>query len=240
MRRRRTSLLRQPRRRPRLGHPGELPRAAPIPQAGGPKIVTGKVTYTNTFFTSGVAEPEIILEDEGGFVTRNRKFVIPIQSQVIGEITSDFYTSPFTYTLSLPAEPNGTLHDVNHDGKTDTGVMVFAVAYWTNTWGDPYLERRDQGGGGWSSAYASTRSQRQPRFLSGSVSGASTWSTPRMIKQQFPSGFGADKKLFTDDDPLMNLPAGWSVIDMDKTPFAIDRSEKPVIDLIEPAKRRAG
>ena len=75
-------------------------------QESGPKIVTGSVTYTNTFFTSGVAEPEIILEDEGGFVTRNRKFVIPIQSQVIGEITSDFYTSPFTYSLSLPAEPN--------------------------------------------------------------------------------------------------------------------------------------
>ena len=70
---------------------------------GGPKIVTGKVTYTNTFFTDGVAEPEIILEDEGGFITRNRKFLIPVQSQVIGEITSDFYTSPLTYSLSLPA-----------------------------------------------------------------------------------------------------------------------------------------
>ncbi len=138
--------------------PGGMPfKVRSVTRQGGPKIVTGKVTYTNSFFTSGVAEPEIILEDEGGFVTRNRKFVIPIQSQVIGEITSDFYTSPFTYSLSLPAEPNGTLHDVNHDGKKDTGVMVFAVAYWTNTWGDPYLEKRDQGGGGWSSDYASTK-----------------------------------------------------------------------------------
>src|SRR5689334_18521531 len=54
--------------------------------SAGPTIVTGKVTYTNSFFTAGVAEPEIILEDEGGFVTRNRKFVIPVESQVIGEI----------------------------------------------------------------------------------------------------------------------------------------------------------
>ena len=115
------------------------------------------MTYTNAFFTGGVAEPEIILEDEGGFVTRNRKFVIPVESQVIGQITSDFYTSPFSYSLSLPAEPNGTLHNVSHDGKQGKGVMIFALAYWTNTWGDPYLERRDQQGGGWSTAYASTR-----------------------------------------------------------------------------------
>ncbi len=200
--------------------------------AGGPEIVTGSLTYTNLFFTDGVAEPEIILEDEGGFVTRNRKFVIPIQSQVIGQITSDFYKSPFTYTLSLPAEPQGTLHDVNHDGKTDTGVMVFAVAYWTNTWGDPYLEVRDQGGGGWSTDYASTRvSTDAGSYLE--VYGGKYLVYAPDGNEQFPSGFGADKKLFTNDDPIMNIPAGWSVIDMDQTPFAIDRSPKPVINLIE-------
>jgi C-terminal processing protease CtpA/Prc len=202
-------------------------------QQDGPKILTGSVTYTNTFFTSGVAEPEIILEDETGFVTRNRKFVIPVQSQVIGEITSDFYTSPFTYTLSLPAEPDGTLNDVNHDNKKDTGVMVFAVAYWTNTWGDPYLEKRDQGGGGWSTAYASTRvSSDRDTYME--VYGGKYLVYAPDNQQQFPAGFGADKKLFSNDDPLINLAAGWSVIDMDQTPFTVDRSEKPRIDLIEP------
>jgi C-terminal processing protease CtpA/Prc len=211
--------------------PGAQPAAGV--QAEGPKIVSGSVTYTNTFFTEGVAEPEIILEDEGGFVTRNRKFVIPVQSQVIGQITSDFYKSPFTYSLTLPAEPNGTLHDVNHDDKTDTGVMVFAVAYWTNTWGDPYLERRDQGGGGWSSAYASTRvSSNRDSYLE--VYGGKFLVYAPDDQQQFPSGFGDDKKLFTKDDPITDLPAGWSVIDMDQTPFAIDRSEKPAIELYEP------
>lgn len=200
---------------------------------GGARIVSGSVTYTNTFFTEGVAQPVIILEDQGGFVTRNRKFVIPIESQVIGEITSDFYTSPFTYSLALPAEPNGTLHDVDHDGNKDTGVMVFAVAYWTNTWGDPYLERRDQAGGGWSSAYASTRvSDAKDSYLE--VFGGKYLVYAPDGAQQFPSGFGTDKKLFTDDDPVVDLPAGWSVIDMDQAPFKIDRSEKPTIDLIEP------
>lgn len=199
----------------------------------GPRIITGKVAYTNSFFTAGVAEPEIILEDQGGFITRDRNFLIPIQSQVIGQITSDFYTSPFTYSLTLPAEPNGTLHDVDQDGETDTGVMVFAVAYWTNTWGDPYLERRDQAGGGWSSAYASTKVSDARELYLEVVGGKYLVYAPD-DQQQFPSAFGSDKKLFTEDDLVMSIPAGWSVVDLDQTPFDLDRSESPTIDLLEP------
>jgi C-terminal processing protease CtpA/Prc len=210
------------------------PEASPeSAQESGTKIVTGQVAYTNAFFTDGVAQPVIILEDQGGFVKRDRKFVIPVESQVIGEITSDFYTSPFTYSLALPSEPNGTLNDVDHDGNKDTGVMIFAVAYWTNTWGDPYLERRDQFGGGWSSAYASTKvSDDRDSYLE--VFGGKYLIYAPDDKQQFPSDFGADKKLFTDDDAIMDVPAGWSVIDLDQAPFSIDRSEKPTIDLLEP------
>lgn len=209
------------------------PSMQAVAEGDGPTIVTGKVEYTDLFFTMGVAEPVIILEDQGGFVARDRKFLIPVESQVIGQITSDFYTSPFEYSLTLPAEPKGTLNDVDHDGQEDTGVMIFAVAYWTNTWGDPYLERRDQGGGGWSSAYASTRvSTDSDSFLE--VTGGQYLVFAPDANQQFPSGFGADKKLFTDDDPLMDIPAGWSVIDMDQSPFGIDRSENPTLDLYEP------
>ena len=73
-------------------------------QGEGPTVVTGSVAYTDLFFTMGVAEPIVILEDQGGFVTRDRKFLIPTESQVMGQITSDFYTSPFTYSLTLPAD----------------------------------------------------------------------------------------------------------------------------------------
>jgi C-terminal processing protease CtpA/Prc len=213
---------------------GGTPRpSTPATSGDGPRIVTGQLTYTNPFFTGGVAEPVIILEDQGGFVIRDRKFLIPVESQVIGQITSDFYTSPFTYSLTLPAEPSGTLRDVDHDGQTDTGVMTFAVAYWTNTWGDPFLERRDQGGGGWSTAYASTKVS-DARDSYREVYGGKYLVFAPDGNQEFPSDFGADDKLFTDDDSLMPLAAGWSVIDLDQTPFAIDRSEDPVIDLLEP------
>ena len=207
--------------------------SSPAQITGGTKIVSGNVTYTNAFFTEGVAEPLIILEDQGGFVERDRQFLIPVESQVIGQITSDFYTSPFTYSLTLPEEPNGTLHDVDHDGSNETGVMVFAIAYWTNTWGDPYLERRDQGGGGWSTAYASTKVSDNPSSYREIYGGKYLVYAPD-DKQQFPSDFGSDKKLFTDDDPIMDLPAGWSVIDMDLSPFDVDRSAEPTVDLLEP------
>lgn len=213
--------------------PVEETGIVPANESGGVKTITGSVTYTNFFFTEGVAQPIIILEDQGGFVTRDRNFLIPAESQVIGSITSDFYTSPFTYSLSLPSKPNGSLHDVDHDGLDETGVMIFAVAYWTNTWGDPFLEKRDQGGGGWSTAYASTKVTDDPAYYL-EVTGGKYLVYAVDASQQFPSGFGDDKKLFTDDDPVMDLEAGWSVIDMDKSPFEVDRSENPRLDLYEP------
>jgi carboxyl-terminal processing protease len=203
------------------------------PTGSGPQVVTGSVTYTNAFFTAGVSEPLIVLEDQGGFVTRDRNFEITEESQVLGQLTSDFFTSPFTYTLSLPTRPNGSVHDVDHDGQTDAGVQVFAVAYWTNTWGDPYLELRDQGGGGWSSAYASTRvSDAGDSYLE--VFGGQYLVFAPDATEQFPSGFGADNKLFTDDDPVMPIEQGWSLIDMDQSTFTVSRDAHPVMDLYEP------
>jgi len=202
-------------------------------EEGGPVIVTGQVVYTNPFFTAGVAEPVVILEDQAGFVDRDRNFLIPVESQVLGQITSDFFESPFTYSLNMPVEPSGTLRDVDHDGQSDTGVMVYAVAYWTNAFGDPYLERRDQYGGGWSSAYASTRvSDDRDNYLE--VFGGSYLVYAPDNRQGFPSGFGADGRLFTDDDPIVALPPGWTLVNLDSDLFVFDRSRRPQIELYEP------
>jgi len=200
---------------------------------GGPAVITGKVAYTNPFFTAGVAEPIVILEDQGGFVVRDRDFIIPAESQVMGQITSDFYTSPFSYSLTLPLVPRGTQRDVDQDPGKDAGVMTFAVAYWTNTWGDPYLEQRDQGGGGWSSAYASTLvSDDRDNYLE--IYGGRLVVYAGDDQQGFPSDFGPDGSLFTEDDPIVQIPQGWTVVDLDSSPFTFDRSRQPQIDLLEP------
>jgi len=210
----------------------EAPPAVIVNDEGGPVSVTGSVAYNNAFFTAGVAEPLIILEDEAGFVDRNHGFLMPIESQVLGKITSDFFTSPFTYSIDLPIEPAASLRDVDHDGQQETGVMIYAIAYWTNTWGDPYLEERDLFGGGWSTAYASMEVDQNPS-AEGEVIGGKYLVYAPDAAQGFPSGFGADGKLFTDDDPIVTLPQGYTVVDMDTDPFTFDRSRRPVINLIE-------
>ncbi len=210
----------------------DAPPADIVNDEGGPVAITGSVTYTNAFFTLGVAEPIIILEDQAGFVDRNEYFLMPVESQVIGQITSDFYTSPFTYSLSLPIEPQGSLRDVDNDGEEDTGVMVFAVAYWTNIFGDPFLEERDLFGGGWSSAYASTRVSASADTRGEYVGGTVVIYAPEE-GQGFPAGFGDDAMLFTEDDPIVILPQGYTIVNMDTDPFTFDRTRNPVLDLIE-------
>ena len=136
----------------------ETPPAAQIVNdEGGAVRISGSVTYSAPYFTLGVAQPLVILEDQAGFVDRNEHFLMPVASQTIGQITSDFFTSPFQYSLALPIEPQGSYRDVDNDDVEDEGVQIFAIAYWDNTFGDPFLEERDLYGGGWSTAYASTR-----------------------------------------------------------------------------------
>ena len=211
----------------------ECGEAEIINDEGGPVAITGEVNYTNAFFTLGVAQPVVILEDQTGFVTRNEEFVFPEASQALGQITSDFYDSPFSYSLALPIEPQGTLNDVDNDGEEDEGVMVFAIAYWTNTFGDPYLEVRDQYGGGWSTAYASTEVSDEVETEREIIGGSFLIYAPD-DEQCFPSGFGDDGLLFTEDDPIVSIPEGYTLVNMDEEPFVFDRTRNPEVDLIEP------
>lgn len=210
----------------------DLPPAEIINDEGGTQLITGSVAYTNAFFTAGVAEPLVIMEDQAGFVDRNRGFIFPPESQVLGQITSDFYTSPFTYALQLPIKPQGSLRDVDNDDSEDTGVQIFGIAYWTNIWGPPFLEERDLGGGGWSTAYASMRVSTRSETLYEVIGGKYLIYAPD-DQQGFPSGFGEDGLMFTEDDPIVRVPQGYTVVDLDTDPFTFDRSQEVVIDLIE-------
>ena len=199
---------------------------------GGTRAVYGEMSYTNPYLTDGVAEPLIILEDQAGFVDRDRDFTFSPESQVMGRLTSDFFTSPVSYVLQLPFEPQGSLRDVDNDGEEDGGVQIFAVAFWTNIWGPPELEERDLGGGGWSTAYASTDTSNRSQTLNEVIGGQLLVYAPDDA-QGFPSGYGEDGLLFTEDDPAVGLPAGYTLVSLDSDPFTFDRSAEPVVNLIE-------
>ena len=190
-------------------------------------FISGKIPYTSPFFLNTISEPFVLLEDEAGFVQRDREFKFPLEGQVIGavEVHED---QTLTYSLSLPAQPQGTQVDVDNNGKEDLGVQVFAIAYWSNTWGGPFLEQRD--GTGWSTAYASTITDPE---RDNEISGGTLLVWAPDGEQGFPSGFGDDKKLFTPDDPIAPIPSGYNLVDLNQEPFKITKEAKPEIDLNE-------
>ncbi|RME06618.1 MAG: hypothetical protein D6803_06050, partial [Anaerolineae bacterium] len=141
---------------PQADTPTPLPSMPLQPGAANPDepvFVSGEIPFTSPFFLETLSEAFVMLEDQTGFVRRDKEFVFPLESQAIGpvELVDE---DTVRFELALPAVPQGTLNDVDNDGEEDLGVQIFAVAYWDNTWGGPFLEERD--GTGWSTAYAST------------------------------------------------------------------------------------
>jgi C-terminal processing protease CtpA/Prc len=197
------------------------------PAKDEPYVITGSIRYTSPFFLEGNAEPFVLLEDESGFVHRDKDFTFPLSGQTIGpvELVED---GLLQYTLPLPARPQGTLVDVDNNGRQDSGLMVFAIAYWSNTWGGPFLEPRD--GRGWSNAYTSARTDpyRQDEIDGGTLL---IWAPDDA--QAFPTGFGPDGLLFTADDPTAAVPAGYSLVDLGANPFRVYREPEPDIELLE-------
>jgi C-terminal processing protease CtpA/Prc len=210
--------------------PTPLPAIPVMPGEDNPNepvYVTGDIPYTSPFFLNTIHQPFVLLEDQAGFVNRDRDFHFPINAQIIGPVIIHDDDS-LTYSLNLPMTPQGTLVDVDHNPAEGEGVQIFAIAYWSNTWGDTFLEERD--GTGWSTAYASTITDpaNEDEITGGTLI---VWAPDD--EQAFPSGFGADGLLFTEDDPVAKIPAGYNIIVMDAEPFQVYKSQQPVITLNE-------
>lgn len=210
--------------------PTPLPPIPVIPGEENPEepvFITGDITYTSPFFINLISEPFVLLEDQAGFVDRDEEFLFPLDGQAIGpvEIHED---NTLTYSLALPAIPQGTQLDLDNNGQDDNGVQVFGIAFWSNTWGGPFLEERD--GSGWSNAYASTLTdpENDNEIIGGKLI---VWSPDD--QQSFPTGFGDDGMLFTQDDPTAPIPAGYNLVDLNQEPFIIHKETRPKIDLHE-------
>lgn len=194
-----------------------------------PVEISGDIPYTSPFFMNTISQPFVLLEDQAGFIRRDREFVFKLESQTLGPVTIG-QDDKLTYNLALPSVPNGTQVDVDNNGKDDLGVQVFAVAYWSNIWGDPFLEERD--GTGWSTAYTSTivDPEQDNEIIGGTLV---VWAPDE--HQGFPSGFGPDGKLFTADDPVEPIAAGYNLVDLNSKPFRFYKEPRPELTLEEGA-----
>jgi C-terminal processing protease CtpA/Prc len=192
-----------------------------------PILVTGTIPFTSPFFINMTAEPFVMLEDQAGFINRDEEFVFPLESQTIGPVWS-IDDNTLGFSLSLPTVPQGTLLDVDQDNEDETGVMVFGVAFWANIWGGPFLEERE--GTGWSTAHTTTITDPERDY---EISGGYLiiWSPDD--QQSFPSGFGDDGLLFTEDDPIQDVPAGYSIVDLNEEPFDVYKESNPEFALVE-------
>lgn len=206
------------------------PGVASISTANEPYQITGSFDYTNPIINTYYVENAVALVDMYGFVTRNLDWKIPVSSQTLGFLSLDENAKHGTYTLQLPARPTGTIVDVAHDGKQGTGVQVFAVTYWPNLAGGPYEEGDDQAYG-WPNYLASVKvdSTNNDEVIGGKLV---VWAPDG--QQSFPTGFGADKKLFTQDDPVAPIPAGYTIVDLDQSPFTFTKVPQPNLTLYEP------
>ena len=210
--------------------------ATPVPvsvdaSAHGPVLITGSFEYSNEFYPEGYAyEHAVSLLDITAFVLRDREWQMPVEAQVLGFVQMDTENNRGVYRLALPIRPAGAMNDVDNDDLQETGLQIFAVEYSPNWTGGPFYEGDDPYLG-WPGYLASvkTDSENDEEIIGGMLI---IWSPDDL--QEFPTGFGEDGLLFTSDDPISLVPAGYSIIDLDQQPFGILRAETVTVNLHEP------
>lgn len=217
---------------------GTTPTVPPTPSGPAP-VLTGEQPYrisgtfivTNDFVLKNYYyEHAVALTDMTGFVTRDDEWELPVDSQILGymDVNDDYLGG--TYELHLPLRPAGNHHDVDNDNQAEMGVQIFVVAYSPNLYGGPFSVGDDRSLG-WPGYLATIRTD--PENYHEVIGGQLIIWSPDDA-QHFPSGFGEDGLLFTQDDPQMPLPAGYSIVNLDLTPFGLTQQPEVELALYEP------
>lgn len=197
-----------------------------------PVRINGDFRYSNDFVTETYyVEQAVALADMTGFVLRDKEWEAPVESQTLGFMQQDTENNNATYRIDLPALPSGEFNDVDNNDSEDDGVQIFAVSYSPNLTGGPFSEGDDPSFG-WPTYLASikTDTENQDEVIGGALI---IWAPDH--QQQFPTSFGDDGLLFTADDPVASIPAGYSMIDLDKDPFQVVRKAELFMELYEPS-----
>lgn len=197
-----------------------------IPADGsGVQRIAGQGSYS--FYgipTIIVDQPVIALVDNSLAMQGDRDTFPSSAGQVIGVISSDFFSSPFSYTINLPAQGIGAQVDLDQDGGEDVGVQVYQVVLAQNVLNTVPLSGLAQGGV-LSSYYRDNETEEI-------VQGAVVVYAPD-DQQGFPCAYGADGKLFTADDPIATLPQGFTVANIADGAVTFDRSAVARVDVRE-------
>lgn len=192
-----------------------------------PRRISGVFNYTSSFLTDYYSEHAVALVDMYGFVHRDPEWEIPVESQTLGFLSLHEVVRQGVYGLNLPKAPTGLSVDVDNNGRDDGGVQVYAISYWPNLHGGVYLSGDDTARG-WPTLLTSVRIDAGNRneVIGGSLV---VWASD--AQQQFPTNFGEDGLLFTADDPVGSIPAGYTIVNLDSVPFQKSWEEQHLLEL---------
>ncbi|MEZ4660088.1 MAG: hypothetical protein R2911_21230 [Caldilineaceae bacterium] len=207
----------------------ELPPATIVNDEGGPTVITGTAGSANFAFMPDLwPNPSIVLLDMTNVLSGRPEVFVPKDGQILGLLTESLFPGPGQFRLNLPFTPTGATLDVDNDGEEDAGVQIFALQVASNLFNDSYLEQLEQATG-------------LGTYLTDVATGALTQGTFLVYapdaEQGFPAAIGADGLWFTEDDPTVALPAGYTVATL--TPdgmVTFDRSAEGVMNTIERAE----
>jgi C-terminal processing protease CtpA/Prc len=212
------------------GKTSQIPSGEAVPK--GVALIKGNFEYTNDFvLETYYVEHAVGLLDMTGFVLRDKEWEMPVEGQVLGYMNLDAKNNSAAFRLALPVAPEGVFNDVDQDAQKEQGLQVFAVGYNPNLTGGVFSEGDDRSMG-WPAYLASVKTDSENKD---EVTGGKLVIWAADSKQEFPSGFGTDGLLFTKDDPVMAVPSGYSIIDLDQKPFKIIRDTVAEMTLYEPA-----
>lgn len=194
--------------------------------ATAPTIVTGQMAYQNyliaKYFQNNATIELLCVSRQ---LRSQPTSFVPKSGQILGRLVSPLSPSPLKFEIPLPIRPTGDSIDLDTNGKRDAGVQVYAAMIATNLIGDSYLEQLEQ-----NSGYASILT----RPNTGAIKQGTLLLYAPDDRQKAPTGPGIDGQLFTDDDPVAPVPAGYSLMQI--APDGRVRYERNEfrMDLLEP------
>jgi len=193
-----------------------------------PVQITGTIEISNAIIVEVYFNQRFaMLEDLTGFVQRDYEYQQPLEAQILGPVMVT-EEGEFHFNLNLPAVPIYPFTDVDNDNEDDQGVQIWQIAMNANYIDDPFLGEDETGG--WSANYTSARidSENRNEIFGGVIL---VWSPDD--QQGFPTGFGEDGLLFTEDDPTDSISAGYTLVNLDQEPFEFYKKDIASLTLYE-------